>query len=189
MKIFSLLLQLGVFIIAILALKTWERELRGKDKYKIAFDLLLRAKQLQEKIEKEIRNPFLQPIDEKNYENHNWQKDVYANRFKSFYDFKIDKYDETELRAKIILDTDKNLEKLLEALNEKIIEIRMAYMSAYSIYRGENKYEDEEMRKQYGDKIWKNKELLWNKGADDEYSKSLEKIVSDVEKFLCKYIK
>lgn len=184
----EILIQLALLVTAIFALNTWRKQLNGGNEYQVAFDLLLRARQLSEKIQKDIRNPMLHPISGKSFEDWNWERDVYAERFTVFYDFKNGSYDEAALKAEILFG--EVVKPLLKEIDERIVEVQMAYEVAYRIFRGRNKYDDEQMLQQYKEKIQKNRELLWygfsgeGDGEKDAYSLRLESAVINLEKFL-----
>lgn len=179
-QIFGLFIQAGLLIIAILALNTWRRELQGKNEYETAFNLLLAVRRLYKEIQDKVRNPFLQPITGKGLGAKNWNGDVYASRFGEFDDFKTRLYDKAALRAEILFG--KEVKSLLEELEEKIKEIRIAALRLYHGYV--NTYEDEDLERENKNKMQKNRELLLNINEEDDYSVSLKKIIEKVEKFL-----
>ncbi len=177
---FGHFVQLGLLVVAVIALSIWKRQLHGGNKYQAAFNLLLRARQLQKKIQGELRNPLLQPAAGDSFDDWNWQKGVYMSRFDSLYDFKNRFYDESALRAEILFGDD--IKPLLKGIEDKIIEIRMAYEVAYNTARNKNEYN--EMMRPGKEKIEENKKLLWNYGDKDDYSLRLGCATSDLEKFL-----
>ncbi|MBI2046159.1 MAG: hypothetical protein HYT28_01965 [Parcubacteria group bacterium] len=176
-------IQLGLLVVAGLALNTWRKQLHGGNEYQTAFDLLLRVRQLEKKIQKEIRNPFLRPVNNKSFDDWNWEREVYMSRFNDFYDFKNKFYDEAVLKSEILFG--KDIELFFKNIEDRIVEIRMAYEVAYKIFRGRDKYDDESMYRQYAEKIEKNKELLWNQDGDN-YSVRLRSAVKALEEVLYK---
>jgi hypothetical protein len=177
------LVQIGLLIVASLALGTWRKQLHGGNVYQTAFDLALRVRQLEKKIQKELRNPLLVPTNGKNYNDWNWEREVYQERFRDFYQFKDTFYDVAILKAKIQFGSE--IANLLQSIEDLVIEIRMAYECAYKIYRGRNEYDDERVYIQHQKKIEENREKLWNQ-KEDEYSKRLETAITELEKFLYK---
>jgi|GEM_PF-7005496 len=180
----GVLIELGLLIVAIWALNTWRKEMKGGNEYQVAFNLLLRERQLCIKLQKQVRNPFLRLAEGKSMNDWNWEKEVYVERLNSFYEFKNKFYDEAALRAEILFGEE--LKPLLKQIDDRIGEIYMAFQCAYNIYRGRDKIDDENAYLQHGKKIQENKELLWNQGDKDEFNKKMESSVLKIEEFLYK---
>lgn len=72
-SIFVSLSQIAMPFIAILALNTWKKEMKGGNKYNIAKKLIVGTKKVQKMIQNDVRNPALHPAeDDKNYNEYNW---------------------------------------------------------------------------------------------------------------------
>lgn len=113
-----------------LALNTWRKELYGRNKYKVAFDLLLAVSNLYDKIDTEVRNPWL-PQKPGDNNDTNWELMVYRNRLNNFYKYKRQFYNNEAKRAEVLFGDE--MKGLVEELNKIMEEMREAYHN-YEIF-------------------------------------------------------
>jgi len=170
-------------VIAYLGLRTWKQELKGKNKYKVAFDLSVAVRDLYEKIDTDVRNPSMPA---KLIESgQNLELDEYKRRLNEFYEYKRKFFNKQSRRAEILFGS--NMEDLIEKLNKTIAEMRGAYSSIETQLHLKQK---EGSPTGFEKKARDAHNLLLGGGNEkNDYTKRLKEAVKDIEKFLEKYLK
>ncbi len=167
----------GALIIAIIGLSTWKKQLRGTSEYELAKRLMLEVYQLRDAL-RSTRNPFLSTAEgDKDDTEDTWEITAYGKRWELVREI-ITHFQVTSLEAEVVWDdttkqANKDMHKLIGQLNATL-----------------NAFVRQKKNESYSEDFFKNHDdTLYDKGDDDKYNTTLNKVVKNYETILKPHLK
>lgn len=160
----------------------WKKQMRGKTEYDIARRYLKTALQLRDAM-RFVRNPFISleemetALKENGFssedykDNQKTNRAVYSTRWKKIMEARTNMEAEL-LEAEVSWGIDAR--KAQESLNKLVIDL---YISLKSYLDGHSKMDE------------KGRELIYDLGEEDEFSKKVASSIKEIEDFLKPYLK
>ena len=167
----------GGFIIAVIGLSTWKKQIRGTHEYDLAKRMMLEVYQLRDAL-KSTRNPFLSIKEgDKEDTEDTWEITAYSKRWDQVIEV-LNRFRVSSLEAEVIWDDalkqpKKDLHRLIGELNNALDAfVRQKKNTAFA----------EDFYKLYDD-------IIYDKGDDDRYNTELDKAVKGYEDILKSHLK